>query len=75
METVEEVGNESCFFLRHCLMAGNGDFLGMNAFGYREGTVVPLRVACLPVWRDRVVDGGSYTMLRKILLEFVATFA
>ena len=74
METVEEADYLVGLFLFHDGMAGQTQFLTMDAFGDREGTTVPFLVACLFVWRDRVVDHGLHSVLLQILLEFITSF-
>ena len=51
---------------------GEGELLGVDLLGDREGEVVELRIAFLAVGRNRIVDDGLHAVVGEILLQLVA---
>lgn len=62
-------------FFGHGRIAGDGEFLGMDALGNRERQVVPFGIAALLVGRNGIMDFRLDAIVEEILAELVATDA
>ena len=65
---VQYIDNRIHFCIGECLVEWNAQFLCVNAFGNRVGTVVPLSVSTLLMRRNRVMNNGLDALLQQILL-------
>lgn len=65
---VDEADYFGDFLIGHHGGDGEGELLGVDLLGDREGEVVELRVAFLTVGRDGVVDDGLHAVVGKVLL-------
>ena len=62
-------------FFGHGRIAGDGEFLGVDALGNRERQVVPFGIAALLVGRNGIMDFRLDAIVEEILAELVATDA
>lgn len=69
---VDKADNFGDFLIGHHGGDGEGELLGVDLLGDREGEVVELRVAFLTVGRDGVVDDGLHAVVGEIFLQLVA---
>lgn len=60
-------------FVCHCRMAGQAQFLSVDALGDRQREFVPYRVAGLLVRRYRIVYFRLHAVVGQILFQFIAT--
>lgn len=75
LKRIEEVGYVAGLFVGHGGIAGDGEFLGVNALGNRERQVMPFGITALLVGRNRIMDFGLNAIVEEILAKLVATGA
>lgn len=54
------------------MIAGDGEFLGVDLFGNGEGEVIPFLIATLFVRGDGIMNLSFYAMVLQILLQTIA---
>ena len=74
-ERIEKCDDLGDFLVGQGLMAGDGEFFGVDALSDGKFKRAPFLIAFLFVRRNGIVNLGLYAVVCEILLEFVATGA